>query len=358
MLVTPSSKLPSQNREGRITSSTTALLSTSGRTGLIAMGVAVLLAIPHLVGTNLPLWTSALGYVVIFGSLALLVWTSGQISICHMAFAAVGATTMSHVSGLPWLLALLVAGLAAIPVGAIVAVPAVRASGIYLALATLGFGILMQNVVFPTGFMFGRGLSVTAPRPQLGFIDSRSDTWLYYFVLLTTALARGAIALIARGRLGRVLRVMAETPTMLTTHGLNVNNSRLIVFCISAFFAAIGGALAVTQTGSASGVGYGPVQSLLLIAVLAICGTNLLRSAILAGALITLVPGYIDAFGTDQQALGFGTVAMLAAFGLARRGRTATWLAMAARTSAGRLRSGPVPARMASTAHAASTDAS
>jgi ABC-type branched-subunit amino acid transport system permease subunit len=129
----------------------------------------------------------------------------------------------------------------------------------------------------------------------------------------------GVMAVISRSRLGRLLRAMAETPTMLATHGLSVNMTRLIVFCISAFFAGVAGALVVTQFGAASGVGYGPIQSLLFLAVLAICGTRLLRSSILAAALLAVVPGYLTKFDVDRQTFAFGLVAVGAAIVIAKR---------------------------------------
>ena len=91
------------------------------------------------------MYTNALIFVILFLSLALLLNTSGQISLCHAAFVAIGASTFSHLTtdqGLPWLLALLGAGLVVVPVGALLSLPAIRLSGLYLALATFGFGIL------------------------------------------------------------------------------------------------------------------------------------------------------------------------------------------------------------------------
>src|SRR6202011_4255395 len=126
------------------------------------------------------------------------------------------------------------------------------------------------------------------------------------------------LAAISRTRLGRLLRAMSETPTMLATHGLGVNMTRLIVFCVSAFFAGIAGALMVTQFGAASGVGYGPVQSLVFLAVLAICGTRLLRSSILAAGLFAVVPGYLTNFNVDRQTFTFGLAAIAAGIVIAK----------------------------------------
>jgi ABC-type branched-subunit amino acid transport system permease subunit len=133
---------------------------------------------------------------------------------------------------------------------------------------------------------------------------------------------------------------MAQTPTMLSTQGLGVNLTRLIVFCVSAFFAGIGGALAVTQTGAANAVTFGPLQSLLLVAVLAVCGTRMLRSSILAALLLAVLPGYV-AFSSDRQLLVFGAVAVTAAIALARRRALEAWLARAAAGSASRRHRGP-----------------
>jgi ABC-type branched-subunit amino acid transport system permease subunit len=309
--------------------------------------VVALLLVPAVVGTKLPVWITGLTYATLFGSLGLLVWTSGQISLCHMSFAAVGATTMSHFSGhVPWPLALVLAGLLTVPVGALVAIPAIRLSGIYLALATLGFGILMQNVFFNTWLMFGSELVATASRPRVGSLNATDDTSLYYLALLVTGIVWALLSGVSRWRLGRLLRAMAETPTMLSTHGLSVNTMRLVVFCTSAFLAGIGGALIVTQFGAVSSVGFGPIQSLLLLVVLALCGTDLFRSSVLAAILFAVVPGYVTGFGTDRQLLVFGIGTVAVVLLMAARTDLTAWLERAAANTRGRVLHGPVPYRL------------
>jgi branched-subunit amino acid ABC-type transport system permease component len=306
-----------------------------------ALVLAGLLVVPHVVGTKLPVWISGLIYVELFASLALLVWTSGQISLCHATFAALGATTMAHLtsSGVPWLGALLLAGLLTVPVGALVAIPAIRVSGIYLALATFGFAVLMQDVIYNTFLMFGAKQSVESARPHLGFITG-SDQSLYHVVLAMTAVVCLALLAVQRSRLGRLLRAMSETPTMLATNGLSVNVTRLLVFCLSAFFAGIAGALVVTQSGAVNTTGFVPVISLIWLAVLTICGTSLIPSAFLAAALFAVVPGYLTRFNTDRQTLAFGVVALAAATAIARRADLlALFRRESAATSGRRLRS-------------------
>ena len=88
---------------------------------------------PFVVEEKLATWNVAMSQVLLFLSLGLLVRTSGQISLCQMGFFAIGAATFGHMlgKGVPWLLALVIAGLVAIPVGAFVAIPAIRLSGLY-----------------------------------------------------------------------------------------------------------------------------------------------------------------------------------------------------------------------------------
>ncbi len=117
------------------------------RLAVFAVVIVVLCLVPNLVGDHLAIWASFLADAILLLSLGLLVRISGQISLCHLAFAAVGAAAFGHFADsyhMPWLLALLLATLVAVPVGAIVSIPAIRLSGLFLALATLGFGILLQ----------------------------------------------------------------------------------------------------------------------------------------------------------------------------------------------------------------------
>ncbi len=88
--------------------------------------------------------------------------------------------------GWPWLAALAAAVLVAVAAGALAAIPSFRLSGVYLAVATFGFGLLLQNLIYPTFLMFGQSDFVSIPRPQLLGINATSDR-AYYFVALVVA---------------------------------------------------------------------------------------------------------------------------------------------------------------------------
>jgi branched-subunit amino acid ABC-type transport system permease component len=280
---------------------------SAGSAGLAAL----LVAVPFLVGPRLPVYTNGLTLVLVFASLGLLVWTSGQISLCHAAFAAVGASTFAHLTtgaGLPWAVALLLAGLAAVPLGAVVAIPAIRLSGIYLALATFGFGILVERILFGTGFMFGELGRRSATRPDLGPFSPDSDRSFYYAVLIVTALGVLLVVAVTRTRLGRLLRGLGDSPVALATLGVSVNVSLVLAFCLSALLAGVAGALMISASRQASGI-----SSLLWLAVLALSGTRPVGAAVRAAALVAVLPAYLPDVFNRHQALFFGLGAVGAA---------------------------------------------
>jgi branched-subunit amino acid ABC-type transport system permease component len=315
---------------------------SQARLAAMGIGAAALVALPHLVGPKLPSYTAAAALVVTFVSLALLVRGSGQISLCHAAFGAVGATAFSHFAsssglGLPWFAALVLAGAAAVPIGALVAIPAIRLSGVYLALATFGFAILMERVAYPTGLMFGATGSRDAPRPSF----AGGDTALFYVTVAMAAVACLLVVVVSRTRLGRLLRGLAESPTALTTNGLSTNVTRLAAFAASAFLAGVAGALLAAGAGNVNGRSFASFNSLLYLVVLAVAGRRLVPSAVIAAGLLAVAPAYIPDELVAHQALLFGAtiVVLLAVRGMTIRPRTTR--------PAERLESSPVHARLA-----------
>ena len=302
-------------------------------TAVAAVGTVALVAAPRLAAGKLPVLTTGLAFVIIFTSLGLLARTSGQVSLCHMAFAAVGAAGFARAAeaGAPWLAAVVLGGLLAVPVGAVVAIPAIRLSGVYLAVATFGFGILMERIFFPSWLMFGSG-ALTVRRPAVGRLGT--DTG-YYYVLLAVALACAGLAvLVRRSRLGRLLRGLADCPEALTAFGADTNVTRVFVFCISAFLAGVGGAVLGPVTGSAGAGSFTFGISLTLLAVLAIAGRRPVASAFVAALLYAVLPGSVAASWVAYVPVAFGLAAIAAS---AAPGRIlAAWLVRSPRLEARR----------------------
>ena len=293
-----------------------------------AIGFVVLCLIPNLVGDHLAIWASFLTDAILLLSLGLLVRVSGQISLCHLAFAAVGAASFAHFTDsfhLPWLLALLCAMLVALPVGAIVAIPAIRLSGLFLALATLGFGILLQYLFYSTNLMFGLTTSgIPAPRPGVSVfgLSLGSDKGFYYVLLAAAVLSTAVIMVIQRSRMGRLLGALADSPLALETQGATTNVIKVLVFCISAAFASLAGALIAVEFHYAVGANYDPFLSLVYVALVVIAIGGEPWYALLAALGVSIIPGYFTSNNvTTYLQIFFGiTAAAYAVF----QSRTAT----------------------------------
>jgi ABC-type branched-subunit amino acid transport system ATPase component/branched-subunit amino acid ABC-type transport system permease component len=263
-----------------------------------AVLVVFLALVPGFAGIHLTDWTTFVAMTIVFMSLALLVRTSGQVSLAQVAFTAIGAAAFSHLtlgSGVPWLVALVLAGLIAVPIGALLSIPAIRLTGLYLALATFGFGILLQGMFYTQSYMFGsNGNGINEPRPHLSWLSIASDKGFYYVVLVIAILAALFVVALTRSRLGRLLRGAADSTTALECSGATVNVTRVLVFCISAFLAAVGGALAGVSQGTVIADSYQPILSLTYFALIVIVVGGAPWDAILAAAVLILVPSYLS----------------------------------------------------------------
>lgn len=274
----------------------------------VVVGVAMLvffITVPGWSGFHLGDWTIALTMVMLFLSLGLLVRTSGQVSLCHVTFTAIGAAAFSHLAvdhHWPWLVALLGAGVIAMPIGALLVIPAIRLGGLYLALATLGFGIAVAQMFYTSKYMFGElGLGLSMPRPNvtIGW-DLTSDKGFYYLCLVFLVATSLFVVGLNRSRLGRLLRGMADSPVALATNGASVNVTRVLVFCVSAFLAAIAGALAGMSQLTVTGDSYQPIVSLTYLALIVICTGNAPWYALQAGLGLAVIPSYLTSVNTSN----------------------------------------------------------
>jgi ABC-type branched-subunit amino acid transport system ATPase component/branched-subunit amino acid ABC-type transport system permease component len=287
---------------------------------------AVLIAVPFFVGTKLSFYTAALAGVLLFLSLGILMRSSGQISLAHMAFAAIGAAGLGHFTSddhIPWLIALLLAGLVAVPVGALIAIPAIRLSPLFLALATLGFGIVMENMFYSSDLMFGSTSDgLRAARPELSWLSVGSDRGYYYVCLAIVAVICAFAIWLDRARFGRLLRGMADAPLALYTLGTSVNTTRVIVFCVSAFIAAVSGGLTASSSTAISGASFPSFNSLTLVVLLALMAGGVPWYAFGGAFSLYVVPSFFSGgHVTDWLTVLFGVSAIQVSLTLEDHGR-------------------------------------
>ena len=285
------------------------------RMGVGIVVLALLALVPRFAGHNLSYFSLGLAQATLMLSLGLLIRTSGMMSLCHATFAAIGAAVFSQLATqthLPWLVCLLLAALVVVPVGALVALPAIRLQGVYLALATFGFGLLVQRLVFPQAWMFftfAGGRRIPAP---FGSTDAHTR---YFTILIGFVLVALAIVAISESRLGRILRGIGDAPTAVSTLGLSMNVTKVIVFCMSAFLAAIAGVMFGVQLTSVDGSTqyFQPFYSLVLVAILTLAPFREPWYAVFAGMTAVIPAFFHGARSPNVLNAGFGLFAILIA---------------------------------------------
>ncbi len=265
----------------------TARQSVAGAILLIA-GMVVLSA---MVGdTALSTLTQGLAFGIVGLSLVLLVGYAGQVSLCQLTFMGIGAFTMGKVfGGDSWwglILAVVISG----AVGAVVALPALRLRGLYLALATFAFGEVMFSAFFDNASVIPDGESINVGRVPLPFMHSVGNRAMLIEASVAAAVCVLIVGLVRRSAFGRRLVAMSDSPAAYATVGLSAVRTKMIVFSLSAAMAGLGG---VYYAGQQGGIGANDVPfiaSLTLLLFVAIWGIRTLTGALLGGMTAAVLP--------------------------------------------------------------------
>ncbi len=265
----------------------TARQSVAGAVLLVA-GMVVLAVMAG--ATALATLSQGLAFGIVGLSLVLLVGYAGQVSLCQLTFMGIGAFTMGKtLGGGSWwglLLAVVVSG----AVGALVALPALRLRGLYLALATFAFGEVMFSAFFGNSSVISDGTSVGVGRLRLPFMHGVGDRAELVEVAVAAALCALIVGLVRRSAFGRRLVAMSDSPAAFATVGLSSVRTKMIVFTLSAAMAGLGG---VFYAGQQGGIGANDVQffaSLTLLLFVAIWGIRTLTGALLGGITAATLP--------------------------------------------------------------------
>ena len=264
----------------------------SGRRALGGAGgllVAALLVLPLLDATNTQRFGIAVTYAIVMLSLVLLTGYGGYVSLAQLSFVGVGATVVAklHTSS-P--LAVLLAVLVSAAVGAVVALPVLRLTGLYLALATIAFGQLMDNLVFKSDGLYSFGKSLQVERMSLfGYDFSDTKTYVFFMVIVFALLAIGLLAL-RRGPIGRLLIALRDSPAACGTLGLNQRWFRVGVFTVSAGIAGLGGALLAGLHEFATADDFQTMYSLSVLLAVVVAGVTTMTGAFAGGMLLMLLP--------------------------------------------------------------------
>ncbi len=232
---------------------------------------------------------TAATYAIVMLSLVLLTGYGGYVSLAQFTFAGVGAVAYAKIDQ-PNLFGLLIAVLVAAAVGALVAIPVLRLTGLYLALATLAFAQLMDKLVFQASFAFKFDNPLHAER--LSIFGVNVDNTGAYAVTMTAFFVLIALAVLAvrRGRLGRILVAVRDSPAAAGTLGVDIRWLRVSLFAGSAGIAGLAGALFAGLRGTIVAFDFQFFASLLLLLMAVVWGVTSVTGAALGGVFLMYLP--------------------------------------------------------------------
>ncbi len=339
--------------------------------GAAAFLVAIFLLSRIMAPAPLITLSDAIAAAIVILSLVLLVGFAGEVSLATMALAGIGGTVLYHHVGhdatsRAGIMAFVVAVVATAVVGAVIALPALRLRGLYLALATAAFSLAVEQMVFKeytverriypatlillAAFGLGavyrafrsyrvRGAVITAvaagavlalaagnswlaherwsaifpngslqvPRPRLFGVDF--DPQANFLLLLSVVFAVVGVSMIAlrRSAYGRRLTAMKNSPAACATLGLNVVRLKLSVFMLSAAIAGLGGCLFAQEIGAVTSDRFNLFESMTMLMLLVVAGAGYvsggLTAGLLYGAVFVALGGIVTKVGDEFTAL-------------------------------------------------------
>src|SRR4051794_6376715 len=253
---------------------------------VVGMGIGLGVFAPLLLSNyyqSLAAYSLIVGLIVL--SLVVLTGFVGQVSFCQYSFAALGAFTVgSLVGGHGWSFwAALVIGVSfSIGVGVLVGIPALRLSGLFLAILTIAVALFSDKFLLAPGTWdsFSGGISSwTLARPSFLGMSLAGAYEFYVFTLAVFLLAALAVWNLSRSKTGRVLRAIRNSEVAAATSGVNLTAWKLAAFGVSAGLAGLAGGLLAAGIGSVSAGAYGFQQSLSVVAIAIVVGVRSVGSS-------------------------------------------------------------------------------
>ena len=227
--------------------------------------------------------------VIVTVGLNILVGYTGQISLGHAGFFAIGAygtVLLMTALHLPFLLAIIMAALIAAFFGFVLGLPALRLEGPYLAIATLGFGMAITQVI-GRWQVFGGRMGLEAPDLSFGPYVLESDRQLYFLIITITFIMTLAARNLMKTRVGRAFIAIRDSDIAAETMGVNLVFYKTLAFAVSAFYAGIGGGLFAFLLGFINPSTFNFILSIYFLAFVIVGGLGSIFGSIMGGVFMT-----------------------------------------------------------------------
>ena len=248
-----------------------------------------------------------LGITAIVGiGLNVLLGLTGQVSFGHVGFYALGAYTVAIFTKLGFWAALPLAALVATLTGALLALPAVRVKGPYLAMVTIAFGFIVENAAVEWRGLTGGQNGLMGTFSPSGF----GERGVALLSIGVAALATLAYHLLQKSRFGKAMRAVRDAQVAAESIGLPPVRIKTAAFAISALCAGIAGALFAALSGFVTPSTFAFSQSILFVLVVMIGGAGFVAGPLVGAAIVVLLPEFLAALA-EYRLLFFGALLLL-----------------------------------------------
>lgn len=270
--------------------------------------VLALLAAPWVIPEY---WLAQLTFVLIYGiaglGLMLLAGYTGQLSLGHAAFLGVGAYAQAVLTnaGLPFPLAMVCAAFLAAAVGVVVGLPALRLKGIYLGIATLAFGFIVEEVLARWESVTGGNAGLFVDVPVLLGWELESSESFYLLCLLVAVLSTLGVLNLLRAPTGRAFVAIRDSEISAQSMGIHLARYKTLAFALSAALAGLAGALYAHKLQFLSPDQFSIMQSIDLLLLVVIGGLGSVHGAFLGAIFLIAMPQLI-AVGKDWLPAAIG----------------------------------------------------
>ncbi len=226
--------------------------------------------------------------VIVALGLNLLVGNTGQISLGHAGFVAIGAytTVLLLKLGVPFVFAFVAAGLVSALFGILLGIPSLKLEGPYLAIATLAFGLAVTTLIGRMDFLGGR-MGMNVPKLQIKWMGLKYDHALYYIILSITIIAVIAMRNILRSRIGRAFQAIRDSDIAAAAIGIHLTRYKLYSFGLSALFAGAAGSLWSLYLGFINPTLFSFILSINFLVIIVLGGLGSITGSILGAVVLT-----------------------------------------------------------------------
>lgn len=261
-------------------------------------------------------------YVYVLASIALialvgiglnvLLGLTGQISFGHIGFYAIGAYIVSVMTTnyginfwLAWAIAVVVTGI----LGGLLALPALRVKGPYLAMITIAFSFIVQHLIIEMEEVTGGQNGIMGVgAPTIGHLDGQTSITI--IALICVAMALSGYCWLNRGTWGAAMRAVKSSETAAESIGLNPLVIKAVAFAISAALTGLAGGLFAPLAGFVTPDTFGFMQSILFVLVVVIGGAGAIMGPIIGAMIVGILPEVLSSL-EDYRLLFFGALLLV-----------------------------------------------